>query len=295
MPLNGAQNVRHRLKGAMLFVVLFVLAMNVCALSAPQDINQPIRVRIFNMRNITAQQAKDYLAQAQVADTVVIIPGTTAVSVTASPEQLVHATSVLKLVDSNEPYEIQLIDIEPDKKLPKNDDIQTKLGKGFVVGTLLEGPVASASEKIIVDKHNDKILIISPKSQTENIVKTIQQLVTLQKEPNTAPVTSEVNAVQPATVAEANKTQAAVISKPNEPKTEDKVLGEFMKELSEAAKKEPTAQKVVAGPNLPSKPTLAQEQQQPQKPSLSPACAPHPQIFQVDLKQQLFRPFESPQ
>ena len=175
MPLNGAQNVRHRLKGAMLFVVLFVLAMNVCALSTPQDINQPIRVRIFNMRNITAQQAKDYLAQAQVADTVVIIPGTTAVSVTASPEQLVYATSVLKVVDSNEPFNIQYIDIEPNKKLPKNDDIQTKLGKSFSVGTLLEGPIASASEKIIVDNHNDKILIISPKSQTANVVKIIQE------------------------------------------------------------------------------------------------------------------------
>ncbi|MGD0786048.1 MAG: hypothetical protein ABR969_09570 [Sedimentisphaerales bacterium] len=274
MPLNGAQNVRHRLKGAMLFVVLFVLAMNVCALSAPQDINQPIRVRIFNMRNITAQQAKDYLSQVQVADAVVVIPGTTAVSVTASPEQLVYATSVLKVVDSNEPYEIQLIDIASDKKLPKNDEIQTKLGKGFSVGTLLEGTVASVAEKIIVDRYNDKILIISPKTQTENIVKTIQQLVTLQKEPNTVPVTSEVNAVQPAAVAEANKTQAAVISKPNEPKTEDKVLGEFMNELSEAAKTEAAAKKVIAEPNqltqpvkepnLP-KPALAQKEQQPQK------------------------------
>jgi type II secretory pathway component GspD/PulD (secretin) len=255
MPFNGAQNVRHRLKGAMLSVVLFVLVMNVCALSAPQDVNQPIRVRIFNMRNITAQQAKDYLAQVQVADAVVIIPGTTAVSVTASPEQLVYATSILKLVDSNESYEIQLIDIEPDKKLPKNDDIQTKLGKGFSVGTLLEGPIASVAEKIIVDNHNDKILIISPKGQTANVVKTIQEMLTFQKEPSTAPVTSEVNAVQP----------AAGISKPNEPKTEDKVLGEFMNELSETAKKEPTAKKVVAEPNL-TKPALTQKQQQSQKP-----------------------------
>jgi type II secretory pathway component GspD/PulD (secretin) len=212
------------------------------------------------MRNITAPQAKDYLSQVQVADAVVVIPGTTAVSVTASPEQLVYATSVLKLVDSNELFDIQFIDIEPNKKLPKNEDIQTKLGKSFSVGTLLEGPIASASEKIIVDNHNDKILIISPKGQTANVVKTIQEMLTFQKEPNTAPVTSEVNAVQP----------AAGISKPNEPKTEDKVLGEFMNELSEAAKTKAAAKKVVAEPNLPSKPTLAQEQQKPEQPSNTP-------------------------
>jgi type II secretory pathway component GspD/PulD (secretin) len=118
---------------------------------------------------------------------------------------------------------------------------------------LLEGPVASVAKKIIIDRYNDKLLIISPRTQTENIVKTIQELVILQKELNTIPAGSEANAVQP----------AAGISKPNEPKTEDKVLGEFMNELSEAAKTE--AKKVIAEPNLSSKPTLAQEQQQPQK------------------------------
>ena len=176
MPFIKERNKRHRLKGAMLSLCLILSALNVRVLSAPQqDVNLPIRVRVFTMRNISAVQAKDYLTQAQVADTIVIIPGTNAVSVTAKPQQLVYAGSILKVVDSNQQFDIQFLDVKPDSKTPDNTTIQTKLGKGFSVGTLLEGPSASAAVKIIVDKQKDKILIVSSKEQTANVVKIIQE------------------------------------------------------------------------------------------------------------------------
>ena len=275
MPFR-AHNKRRRLQGAMLSLFLIIFALNGRALLAQQqNLRQPIRVRIFNMRNIAAQHVKDYLAQAQVGDTVVVIPGTTAISVTASPEHLVFASTVVKLVDSNEQFDVQFIDIEPDKTLPDSEKIQAKLGKEFAVGTLLDGPVSSSSvavEKIIVDEYKDKILIISPTDQTVAVVKTIQDLlaapeeeeVKTENQQDTVPSANDVNFVQEPIVIEANKTE--VISKPNA-QTDDEMLGEFMSELSEAAKADAEVKKVVAEPNQTLQPVAeAEEIQTPVEP-----------------------------
>ncbi|MBU2597397.1 MAG: hypothetical protein KJ757_07550, partial [Planctomycetes bacterium] len=254
MPFR-AHNKRRRLQGAMLSLFLIIFALNGRALLAQQqNLRQPIRVRIFNMRNIAAQHVKDYLAQAQVGDTVVVIPGTTAISVTASPEHLVFASTVVKLVDSNEQFDVQFIDIEPDKTLPDSEKIQAKLGKEFAVGTLLDGPVSSSSvavEKIIVDEYKDKILVISPTGQTSTVVKTIQELLTAPKEEkvktesqqDAVPSANDVNFVQEPIIIEANET--AIISKPDA-QADDEMLGEFINELAEAAKADAEAKKVVA-------------------------------------------------
>ena len=260
-----AHNRRRRLKGAMLSLFLIISVLNVRVLSAQQqNLRQPIRVRIFNMRNIAAQQAKDYLLQTQVGDTIVVIPGTTAISVTANPEHLVFASSILKLVDSNEQFDVQFLDIEPDKTLPSSEEIRAKLGEEFAVGTLFEGPVSSSTKKIIVDKYKDKILIISPAKQTTTVVKTVQDLLAAPKEQevktenqkNTVPSANDVNFVQEPVVIEANKTE--VISKPDT-QTDDEMLGEFMNELTEAAKTDAEAKKVIAEPSQAPQPVVEAE------------------------------------
>ncbi len=247
MPFIKERNKRHRLKGAMLSLCLILSALNVRVLSAPQqDVNLPIRVRVFTMRNISAVQAKDYLTQAQVADTIVIIPGTNAVSVTAKPQQLVYAGSILKVVDSNQQFDIQFLDVKPDSKTPDNTTIQTKLGKGFSVGTLLEGPSASAAVKIIVDKQKDKILIVSSKEQTANVVKIIQESSISKKADDVnapgpdhnVPLTNDANLVRkPAikTAAEINEPVKPVVKGKQIPAEDNDMLGEFINELSEAA------------------------------------------------------------
>jgi len=253
----------------MLSLFLILSALNGRALLAQQqNLKQPIRVRIFNMHIITAQQAKDYLSAVQVGDTVVIIPSTTAVSVTAIPEELVFASSILKLVDSNEQFDIKFLDIELDKTLPGSEEIQTKLGKEFAVGTLFEGPVSSSSIaalKVIVDKHKDKILIISPAGKTTAVVKAIQELlvapeeqeVKTENQQNTVPSANDVNFVQEPVIIEANETR--VISKPNKPSADDEMLGEFMNELAEGAKAEAEAKKVIAEPKQTPKPVAETE------------------------------------
>ena len=144
MCLNWFKN-RH-LQRVILPVLLLLLVMstgNICIAQENQDLHQPIRVRIFTLRNITAQQAKDYLVLAQIADTILAIPGTTAVSVTGKPEELVQAGTILKLVDSTEKFDVQFLDIDADKTLPKPEVISEQLGQDYSVGTLMEDPFQS--------------------------------------------------------------------------------------------------------------------------------------------------------
>ncbi len=282
-----AHSKRHRPMGLMLSLFLIISALNVRMLSAQQqNIRQPIRVRIFNMQNITAEQAKDYLARAGVGDTVVIIPGTTAVSVTASPEELVFATSILKLVDSSEQFDVEFIDIEPVKTLPSSEDIGEKLGKEFAVGTLFEGPVSSSSVeavKVIVDKYKDKMLIISPAGQTDTVAKAVQELLAAPKEPDIVPSANDVNFVQEPLVVEAN--EIPVISKPDT-QIEDELMGEFMTELSEAAKAEAEAKKAAAE-SVPAPQLVVEEEK------IEPLPEPQPEILQVK-QEELIQETEEP-
>jgi len=319
------QNERHRLKGAMLSLFLIISALNVRTLSAQgQDFNEPVRVRIFSMRNISSQQAKNYLVTSQVTDSVVAIPGTNAVSVTASPQQLVYATSILKIVDSNEPYDIQFVDIEPDKTLPGIEKIQTKLGKNFSVGTLLEGSSSSVAVKIIIDRYKDKLLIISPQVQIETVIKKIQELLSSPEEPKpsqekpaediattksetgqiTLPVlpqsANDVNFVQaPVAIAEANKPAPGIVADVNTPveikkqlpAEDNDMLGEFMTELAEAAKAEAHTKKAdvepTRTPDAAGEP-LQQQVQKSEKPAekIQSPNEPQPQPQPMKAKQE---------
>ena len=277
---------RH-LQKVILPVLLLLAVMstgNICTAQEPQpvamqrgeqDLHQPIRVRIFTLRNITAEQAKDYLRSAQIADTVLAIPGTTAISVTGSPEQLVQASTVIKLVDANEKFDVQFLDITPNKTLPAAEKIETQLGQGYSVGSLMEGPAPTAVVKAIACSYEDKLLIITPQEQTNKITETVQSCLvsafaeassdkekqaeaepnqqSLQQTPQAQPKVASANDVvstgspqvvfaKEPLVVEPNKTQAAapagVTIEPDRPKAEDDMLGDFLTELAETAKTE---------------------------------------------------------
>jgi type II secretory pathway component GspD/PulD (secretin) len=234
MPLHISSK-RHRAKGP-LFIFFIALAINFCSsLASAADPNQPIRVRIFSLRNISAQQAKDFLAESKISNSSVIIPGTNAISVTASPESLVYASNLLKLVDTNEPYEIKFFDLEDGKKIPDSLSIENKLGKNFSVGTLLEGTANAKPIRVIVDKIDGQMFVVAPGVELDSIVKAIDEVSAEQaakgKTAKAEPNAIEPNAVEPNTVPEPNE------KKVTKKKTdEDDMLGEFMDELSKGAK-----------------------------------------------------------
>jgi type II secretory pathway component GspD/PulD (secretin) len=195
---------RRRLQKVILSVLLLLVIISITDIceaeeKQPNSPQQFVRVRIFTLRNITAQQAKDYLQSAQIADTVLVIPGTTAVSVAGSPEQLVYASSVIKLVDANEKYNVQFLDIEPNKPLSAIEKIDAQLGREYSFGSLIEGPSSSAAVKAIVCLYKDKLLIIAPEEQKDKITEAVKNsLIEKQSEaePNKADSTLRQSSVQ---------------------------------------------------------------------------------------------------
>lgn len=250
MPFNR-RIIRQRMVLSLLFI--FVSAVNLCSLPLlAAEVNEPVRVRIFPMRNITAQQGKDFFAASKLPGSAVVIPGTTALSVTADPQTLVYVGNIFKIVDQNEPYEIKFFTLEAGKQLPGNDAIEGKLGKNFTLGNLLEGNSTSQAVKVIVDTIDGKPVIISPKAETDAILKIINELAgtpAAEKETkaaktadaNIAAVTGEPNAaVEPQAVVEANgiKIDDIKIADVNAGQAQADVdgLSEFMNELAAAAK-----------------------------------------------------------
>jgi general secretion pathway protein D len=255
-----------------------------------QDLHQPIRVRIFTLRNIGAQQAKDYLEQAQIVDTVLAIPGTTAVSITGSPEQLVYASTVIRLVDANDKFDVQLLDITPNQKLPAVEKIEEQLGRGYSIGSLLEGPASGAVVKAIACMYKGKLLIIKPQEQTNKITEAVKNSL-VEKQPQAEPnqqslqqsAQTQLSVKSGPTVTSANdvafaeeplviepnapqpSTSARVNLGPSRPKTEDDMLGEVLNELADAAKAEKEAEKVKTEPNQPVRLAAEPNVQQPQQ------------------------------
>jgi len=249
------------LRVGVLSVLFLLSAMNIADVFAAQSgeqNSQLVRVRIFTLRNISAEQAKEYLAASQIADTVVVIPNTTAISVAGKPEELVYATNILKLVDSNETYDVKMFDIEQGKSLPLPVEIEKKLGSGYSVGSLMDGPVLGAGVKTIISIHKDKLLIIAPGGQKAKITEVVlSSLISSKPEPVQAKVASandvnvsDVNTVgtvpTPVAVAPgsdepnlppiASKVEISVNGKAQT--EEDKLLAEFVSELTGAAKAE---------------------------------------------------------
>ncbi|MCE5340825.1 MAG: hypothetical protein LLF92_06815 [Planctomycetaceae bacterium] len=239
---------RQRVFVPLLFVLIFTV--NFCSLPLlAAEVNEPVRVRIFSMRNITAQQAKDFLTASKIPGSAVIIPGTSALSVTTDPQMLVYAGNLLKLVDQNEPYEIRFFDIAAGKQMPTNEAVGEKLGKNFSVGNLLEGNANSQAVKVIIDKINGQPVVIAPKAETEAIIKIINELAIAPvvaeaktADANIADVNASVNsepnfAVEPQAVVEANATATNTENvKAKEAATDVDGLSEFMSELAVAAK-----------------------------------------------------------
>jgi len=258
--------VRQRMVLSLLFI--FAFTVNFCSLPLfAAEVNEPVRVRIFPMRNITAQQGKDFLAASKLSGSAVVIPGTTALSVTSDPQTLVYAGNLLKLVDQNEPYEIKFFTLDAGKQLPVNEAIAEKLGLNFNVGTLLEGNASSQAVKVIIDTIGGQPVIVAPKAETQTLIKIVNELAaapasaevqTKTSDANLADVSAIANsepnfAVEMPAVVEANEIKAdeaaaAGIADANFKASANDVdgLNEFMNELAVAAKAEKEKQQEAA-------------------------------------------------
>ncbi len=159
----------------VVFLSLFLATCTLAGQEAQKSL--PLRARIFSLRHIPAQKAKEYLTRLKIGDTISQLPVNNALIVTDSPLALIKATSVIKLIDVEleDEFVIKTIAQGTDaSKMPSNQQIANLLGD-VPIGTFLDPPITHPAAAII-DIHNDNLVLLAPKQQLSRITQAIEQL-----------------------------------------------------------------------------------------------------------------------
>jgi hypothetical protein len=174
--------VRPKAERQTKIVFLFVLSVVILCWSAEGGFAQQgsdaesaaapaQRYRVFSFRHISAGQAKAYLEKATIAVDSQIVKDNV-ISITASQQNLARAAEVLRLVDSQKPFEVKtLVPAVPVSALPSADQISSRLGN-IKIGSFASPPVG-AVDKAIIDVSGNSVLIIAPLER----IKQIEQLL----------------------------------------------------------------------------------------------------------------------
>lgn len=138
--------------------------------------------RVFTFKNITTEQAEQYLKEINIG-TASKLPIKQTLLVTASAQDLIKAAAFIKLVDSSEKFEItRAFDAAEVNNLPTESLVEQYL-TDITIGTFFSPPVALNKIKAIMDVHDNSVMIIAPVGYGEKILQTIKKLK------NTEPLT----------------------------------------------------------------------------------------------------------
>ncbi len=227
--------------------------------------------RVFSLRNISAGQGKKYLAEIGIG-TVSQLPGSNALLVTAQPRELIKASAILKLVDSNEQFVIKVIfPASQAKNLPSNEQIGAEIGD-ISIGGFSAPPSGIKKRKAIIDIHKDSVIAIAAAAEIEKIVSAIERLKDAKSgvlEPNKPGKSGEPNQAG-VTGSEGVKTEV-----------EDNESGELFGMLTEAEK-----MAVETRPAATERPVVTKRQpgEQPKEPNLPAVVADAPELRQRSIE-----------
>ncbi|MFC1635597.1 secretin N-terminal domain-containing protein [Planctomycetota bacterium] len=176
--------------GILALVFAFLFAGD-CVL-ANQQAGPPeeAKFEIFSLKHISIDQGKKYLAEV-IKGTVTHFPGSSALLVTAEPQELAKAKNLLDLVDEPGQFVIKaILPVSSARNLPSNEQIAARLSpsltRGVCIGSFSNPPSSDAKIKAIIDIHNDTVVAIAPPSLIDLIVAVIGQSPDIQasKQPN---------------------------------------------------------------------------------------------------------------
>jgi general secretion pathway protein D len=141
--------------------------------SAEKHLPEPPRYRVFNLKRISAEQAEKYLDLAGI-DVEVQILREDMFSMTGQRPELTKAGQLVKIVDAEDKFVIRSISIPPDfNDVPTNEEIASRIGD-ILIGSLSEPP-AGVGPKAIIDRQEEKLVIIAPIGKFSPIEKVITE------------------------------------------------------------------------------------------------------------------------
>jgi len=158
------------------FAIIILLSRGYVLIAGQQkDTIELNRYRVFTLKNISAQQGKNILADANVG-TVSQLPGSNTLLVTAQPVELIKASAILRLVDSKEEFVIKkLCAASEASNLPPKEKIASEAGD-ILIGTFMDQPIGEAKSKAIIDVHNGSVVVIAEAGRVEQIISAIERL-----------------------------------------------------------------------------------------------------------------------
>ena len=120
----------------------------------------PDKYRAFLLRNISPEQAKQFLADVNITN-VSQLNDSNSILVSAGSSDLAKAAGILSLVDSREKYAIKaLLPASEANKMPSPEKMAAEIGK-ISIGTFLNAP-GGTGYKAALDTHDDKLYVVAP-------------------------------------------------------------------------------------------------------------------------------------
>jgi len=152
-----------------------LLMFSNCLLAAQGGSSEPMQYKIFPLKYIPVERGIKYLADIGIG-TVSSFPGSSALLVTANPDELIKAMVILNLVDSQSRFEVSRISgASAGNNFPSNEQIASKLGN-IAVGSFSNPPAVNAKYRAMIDVHNGAVVVIAPVRKLETILSVVEEL-----------------------------------------------------------------------------------------------------------------------
>jgi len=162
--------------GRFFVVSVVLLLFSNYLLAAQQGVSEAMEFKIFPLKYISVEQGRKYLIEAGVGTTVSPFPGTAALLVTAKPDELIKAMTILNLVDCRGQFAVKRVfGASMAKNLPSAELIAAKVGN-ISIGSFFNPPAVNAKVRAIMGIHNDALVVVAPVSSVDKIISAARQL-----------------------------------------------------------------------------------------------------------------------
>jgi len=166
---------KNRLVVLLFLALVFVLGgVDFGAEEGAEESVKLARYRIFRLRDMSAERAQELLRQINI-DSVSRLPGTdTTLLVTAEAKELIAASAIMRLADSQKKYVLRrILSAEEFRQIPDPEKLEERL-ESTSVGSFSEPPTRTARHAAILDVLGDDVVLVAEADRIDRIIQAIK-------------------------------------------------------------------------------------------------------------------------